>query len=107
MDNIVKDITQNGDDHWKMRRLLLFGTSLFYMLLVSYVVWRQVDSELARTACSSAMLALMGNVGCYVFGASYEDLSMAKKGFSRINSAYVPTEVTPTPDAPEPERPPL
>lgn len=87
-----------GDDHWKMRRRLLFITTGFYMLVVLFCVVRGLDTELARTSTTMCVMALAGNVGAYVFGASWEDLTMAKRGFVRTNSPFIPGPSTGAPN---------
>ena len=89
IDKII-DPTKAGDDSWTIRRRLLFLTSFFYMLVVGYCVVRGTDNELFRTTVTFCIIALTGNVGTYVFGASWEDLTMVKNGFIKPNSAFKP-----------------
>lgn len=78
-----------GDDNWKIRRRLLFFTTLFHMFIITFCVVRNSDTELARSVTSFCTLALSGNVGAYVFGVSWEELSMAKRGLVKPNSSFV------------------
>lgn len=63
---------------WRIRRWFMFGVSAFCMWTVAYVLYRDLDSGPADTAVTMAFLTLLGIVGSYVFGATWEDVSKAK-----------------------------
>ncbi len=56
----------------------MFAVSAFCMWTVAYVLWRDLSSGPADTAVTMAFLTLLGIVGSYVFGATWEDISMTK-----------------------------
>ena len=67
-----------GPSSWRIRRSFMFAVSAFCMWTVAYVLWRDLQSGPADTAVTMSFLTLLGIVGSYVFGATWEDLSMAK-----------------------------
>lgn len=70
--------TLAGDDHWRMRRRMLFGSSLFYAVVIGYCLWKGLDTAVADTATSMSFFGLMTNVTVYVFGAAWEDISTGR-----------------------------
>ena len=56
----------------------MFAVSVFCMWTISYVLWKDLTSGPADTAVTMSFLTLLGIVGSYVFGATWEDVSMAK-----------------------------
>jgi len=77
-----------GDEHWAGRRVTIMVTTLFYMGVIVFALYTKVDTRVAETACEMSFLALTANVGSYVFGASWEDITMSKLGFLRNNSPF-------------------
>lgn len=63
---------------WKIRRRFMFVVAAFCMLSVAYVLYRGLDTGPADTAVTMAFIVLLGIVGSYVFGAAWEDVSIAK-----------------------------
>lgn len=63
---------------WRIRRWFMFIVSLFCMWSVTYVLWKDLTSGPADTAVTMSFLTLLGIVGSYVFGATWEDVSMAR-----------------------------
>lgn len=63
---------------WRYRRFFLFAVSAFCMWVVGYILMKDLSSGPADTAMTMAFLTLISNVGSYVFGATWEDLSMTK-----------------------------
>jgi hypothetical protein len=63
---------------WSVRRKFMFAVTAFSMAVVAYVLWADKTSTVADTAVSWAFITMLSIVGAYVFGASWEDLSMAK-----------------------------
>lgn len=69
----------------------MFAVSAFCMWTVAYVLWRDLSSGPADTAVTMAFLTLLGIVGSYVFGATWEDISMTKiKGPAAVVRAQKP-----------------
>ena len=56
----------------------MFAVSAFCMWTIAYVLWKDLTSGPADTAVTMSFLTLLGIVGSYVFGAAWEDVSMAK-----------------------------
>ena len=78
-----------GTDHWRSRRFALVVSSLFYAAVIVYVLALGRDSSaIHANALSMAFVALMSNVGAYIFGPIWEDLSMSKMGFVRQNAPF-------------------
>lgn len=63
---------------WKLRRRFLFAVSAFCAWVIGYVLYRGLDTGPADTAVTMAFLTLIGNVGSYVFGATWQDVSATK-----------------------------
>lgn len=63
---------------WKIRRRFMFAVAAFCMWTVAYVLYRGLDTSPADTAVTMAFIVLLGIVGSYVFGAAWEDVSIAK-----------------------------
>lgn len=73
------DLDRNpGQSSWRIRRRFMFVVSAFCMWAVAYVLWKDLSSGPADTAVTMAFLTLLGIVGSYVFGATWEDISMTK-----------------------------
>lgn len=65
---------------WKIRRRFMFAITAFCMAVVAYVLYRDLSSGPAETAVNMSFVTLLGIVGSYVFGATWEDISMARTG---------------------------
>lgn len=63
---------------WALRRRFLFAVSAFCCWTIGYVLYRGLDTGPADTAVTMAFLTLIGNVGSYVFGATWQDVSATK-----------------------------
>lgn len=74
------DPERNADwkSSWRIRRWFMFGVSAFCMWTVAYVLYKDLQSGPADTAVTMSFLTLLGIVGSYVFGATWEDVSKAK-----------------------------
>lgn len=78
---------------WRIRRWFMFGVSAFCMWTVAYVLYKDLDSGPADTAVTMSFLTLLGIVGSYVFGATWEDVSLAKiKGPAGARSQRLATD---------------
>lgn len=89
---MMEDKDRNpGQSSWRIRRRFMFAVSAFCMWTVAYVLWRDLSSGPADTAVTMAFLTLLGIVGSYVFGATWEDISMTKiKGPAAVARAQKP-----------------
>jgi len=63
---------------WRIRRRFMFTVAAFCMWTVAYVLWKDLSSGPADTAVTMSFIVLLGIVGSYVFGATWEDVSIAK-----------------------------
>ena len=66
--------------NWKIRRMFMFLITIFCVAVISYCLWAELDTEVAETAVLMAFLTIIANVGCYVFGAAWEDINISKIG---------------------------
>lgn len=73
-----QDVRNSPRSNWRVRRRLIWLTVLFCMSVITYVIWRDSDTKLADSAMTMAFLLLGSTLGSYVFGATYEDLSVTK-----------------------------
>lgn len=62
---------------WVIRRAFMFAISAFCVGVISYTLWKGMDTKVAETAVSMSFVALISIVGSYVFGATWDD---KKKG---------------------------
>lgn len=60
---------------WTLRRRFMFAVSAFCMLVVGYILVMRLDTGPADTAMTMAFFTLIGIVGSYVFGATWEDVA--------------------------------
>lgn len=65
----------NEQFSWKLRRRFMFAVSGFCMLVIGYILFRNLDTGPADTAMTMAFFTLGGIVGTYVFGATWEDVA--------------------------------
>lgn len=78
-DDVAGPEVRNGPrSNWRIRRRLIFLTVFFCMALIAYVVWRDSDTKLMDTALTMAFITLGSVIGSYVFGATYEDVSVTR-----------------------------
>ena len=66
---------KDGPGSWKIRRRFMFAVSIFCVLVISYVLWKQLSGSVADTAITMSFVTLMSTVGSYVFGATWQDIS--------------------------------
>ena len=53
----------------------MFSVTAFSMAAIGYVLWTGLDTKAAEAAVTMAFATLLGTVGSYVFGATWEDNS--------------------------------
>ncbi len=75
---IEKQRNPGQQSSWQMRRRFMFSVSAFCMWSIAYVLWKGLETGPADTAVTMAFFTLIGILGSYVFGATWEDVSMAK-----------------------------
>lgn len=51
----------------------MFAISAFCVLVISYVLYRDMQSAVAEVAVTMSFVTLMSIVGSYVFGATWDD----------------------------------
>jgi hypothetical protein len=73
---------------WSIRRRFMFVVSAFCMWTIAYVLYKGLDSGPADTAVTMAFVALISIVGSYVFGATWEDVSIARLDQDGQHSGY-------------------
>lgn len=76
-----------GKSSWRIRRRFMFAVVAFCMATVAYVLIADRTSGPADTAVTMSYLTLLGIVGSYVFGATWEDVSTAK---AKLRSGATP-----------------
>ncbi|UGL62756.1 hypothetical protein [Xanthomonas phage FMYAK-P1] len=74
----MTDRNENWKSSWRVRRRFMFVVCAFCMWVIGYVLYRNLASGPADTAITMAFLTLISIVGSYVFGATWEDVSLAK-----------------------------
>lgn len=62
-----------GLGSWRWRRAYLFVVTAFCMAVVAYCLWFGLDGRVAETAVMMSFLTIMGGLGSYVFGATWDD----------------------------------
>ena len=63
----------NGLGAWRWRRGFLLVVNAFCMWAVWYCLWHNLESRVAETAVMMSFFTVMGSVGSYVFGATWDD----------------------------------
>lgn len=56
----------------------MIWTLTFCMLTISYVLWKNMDTESAQTAVNMAFVIIGSTVSSYIFGAAWQDISLSK-----------------------------
>ena len=60
---------------WRIRRKFMFAVSLFCVLVISYCLFYNLETRVAETAVTMSFVTLLGIVGSYVFGATWQDIN--------------------------------
>lgn len=94
-----KQRNPGGQSSWRIRRRFMFAVTAFCMWVIAYVLWKGLTTGPADTAVTMAFLTLIGIVGSYVFGATWEDVSIAKIKGPAAASAARSGKPTPGPGA--------
>lgn len=74
----IKDRPEHGLGSWKMRRRFMWAITLFCMYCVYYVMRSGADTRVGETVVMSSFMCMFGILGSYVFGATWQDISMIK-----------------------------
>jgi hypothetical protein len=69
---------------WKLRRRAVFGSLIFSMLLIVYVVFRWDSTRLAETLVIGAFALIGTVVAAYIGGAVYEDVRLTRNQDIRL-----------------------
>lgn len=72
--------TVSAQFSWANRRRVLWASILFCMGSIGYVLGMGLTSSVAETTVTMSFLSLSGMVGSYVFGATWQDVSIVKSG---------------------------
>lgn len=88
------DKIETNHDHWVWKRRFMFATTAFFMTVILVILLRSNETPPAQTAMWMSYLGIIANVGAYVFGASWEDIWMARAGFTRSNSTFQSSGMT-------------
>jgi ABC-type uncharacterized transport system permease subunit len=59
---------------WKLRRRAVFGSMIFAMMVIVYILVRWDDTSLAQTLVLSSFALIGTVVAAYIGGAAYEDV---------------------------------
>lgn len=65
-----------GVPSWRLRRRAVFGSLLFAMAVIAYVMIRWDDTSLAETLVLGAFGLIGAVVAAYIGGAAYEDVRL-------------------------------
>jgi hypothetical protein len=67
-----------GVPSWRMRRRAVFGSLIFGMIVIVYVMVRWDDTPLAETLVLASFGLIGAVVAAYIGGAAYEDVRLFK-----------------------------
>lgn len=67
-----------GVPSWRLRRRAVFGSLLFAMFVIVYVMIRWEDTTLAETLVLGSFGLIGSVVAAYIGGAAYEDVRLFK-----------------------------
>lgn len=93
---MADQVRNTSTSSWAIRRRFMFAVVAFCMATVAYVLWKDLDSSPADTAVNMSFLVIFGIVGSYVFGATWEDVSMARLRAPGARQVKPQTTVTAT-----------
>jgi hypothetical protein len=60
---------------WHARRRMLWLTTIFCMLAISYVLYTGMTGSVAETVVTMSFFTIVSMVGSYVFGAAWQDIA--------------------------------
>lgn len=63
---------------WALRRLFMFAISAFCVGVITFSLWKGLDTKVAETAVTMSFVTLISVVGSYVFGATWDDKNARK-----------------------------
>jgi len=69
---------RQGVPSWKLRRRAVFGSLIFGVTVIVYVMVRWDDTALAETLVLSGFGLIGAVVAAYIGGAAYEDVRLFK-----------------------------
>lgn len=78
MEEVKEDKGQRRLDNWEVRRAMMLLEILFCMLVIGFVLWTGMESRVAETAVDFAFVLMGTIILAYVFGASWQDIALAK-----------------------------
>lgn len=64
---------------WKNRRRVIFLTLLFFACIIGFITGWGEDTRLNETIIQFAFIGKLSIIGCYVFGAAWEDVTRLRK----------------------------
>mgnify|MGYP000474489200 CR=1 FL=1 len=70
----------------------------FCFAVVGYILWRELESKVAETAVTMAFFLLGSVSGSYIFGATWQDISLGKPRSSTSTTTTTLPPVTPKGD---------
>lgn len=75
------DSKQQDKDLWRFRRILVFGSTGFAMIMIAYIIFAGLEGELAESAVNAGFLFMGSVVLTYIGGAVTDDhLKRGKSG---------------------------
>ena len=92
----MNERNENWKSSWRVRRRFMFSVAAFCMWTIGYILYKDRTSGPADTAITMAFLTLISIVGSYVFGATWEDVSIAKAKLNKGGAAAVTATSTTT-----------
>lgn len=63
---------------WTRRRRFMYAITAFCMVVIGYVLLAGKTGAPAESAVTMSFVVLIGNVGSYVFGATWDDMNARK-----------------------------
>lgn len=79
MDHTSNSHGEPTQPSWTQRRRMLILVTAFCMITIAYILWQDLQSEVAEVAVTMSFLIMGTNVGSYVFGATWQDVSLGRR----------------------------
>jgi hypothetical protein len=100
-------VARNFGGSWTHRRRIIYSTLAFCAFCILWLLFWGSDTELNETIANSAFFLAGGVIGSYVFGAVWDDKSVAPSTITKTenNQASTDAPVSGTADVDNPDNP--
>lgn len=86
-ENLAEKLSKSGDYSWTRRRLMMYVVLFFCMAVIAYILKMGLDTKVADTIATMAFYTIIGIIGAYVFGGTWQDVAKIKANFKGDNGA--------------------